>query len=658
MLLAAAHRGVEIRHDDQAAKQPVEQRLYRVVASHLAKRCHAAKLAQLGRVERRRRAAGNQVERNDVRAPFFAFAQRRQNRLGIGRLPGDDQLQMPAKRGLDGGDVFSRHADLIGQQTKHSLGLFDGCLRPGADALVGGLQLLEHIQPRPFFGLKPQQTVQFGGQLGQALLQIGQALLAFLDGAAMALGGGFPILNIAGKLAKPLPEFRLFFLKLGFLRRKFLEPNGVAALLQIDRVDLVADTGQFLRDAVRLGLRLAKRLLPLAKLLLEGIARSLFFIDGSAHVADGVVRVAKLGLHPGQLLLGIAAPLLGLRDVFVRLGHVFVQLLNALVAELNPALEPLEFGLQVGAFFLRLVHLFFNRTALLPRLVDQRLFALNCPGEIIRPPLELTDGLLALPDGFLNLPELMPRELAFKILEFLHELLVAPRLAGLTLERADLPLDLADGVGHAQQILIGVVEFSQRLFFLRLEARDASRLLEHQPPVVRFAGDKLGDVALGHDAVAGPPHAGAHEQLLDVLEPARNFVDEIITATIAEQPARHGDFVVRQIDSGRLELILVDAADGHRHLRHAERLALVGAVENHIHHSGAPERLGRLLAQNPPNRIGNIRLAAAVRADNRRDARLKVERRLVRKRLKAQGREILQIHVAANQSQFSSSSKG
>ena len=250
----------------------------------------------------------------------------------------------------------------------------------------------------------------------------------------MALGGGFPILDIAGKLAKPLPEFRLFLLELGFLRRKFLEPNGVSPLLQIDRVDLVADTGQFLRDAVRLGLRLAKRLLPLAKLLLDGIARGLFFIDGAAHVTDGVVRVAELGLHPGQLLLGVAAPLLGLRDVVVRLGNMFVQLLDAFVAELDSALEPLEFGLQVGTFFLRLVHLFLDRAALLPRLVDQRLLALDCPGEIIRPSLELADGLLALTDGFLNLPELMPGELAFQVLEFPHELLVAPGLAGLALE--------------------------------------------------------------------------------------------------------------------------------------------------------------------------------------------------------------------------------
>ena len=47
---------------------------------------------------------------------------------------------------------------------------------------------------------------------------IGQALLALLDGATVALGGGSAALDIAGKLAKPLPEFRLLLLELGFLR--------------------------------------------------------------------------------------------------------------------------------------------------------------------------------------------------------------------------------------------------------------------------------------------------------------------------------------------------------------------------------------------------------------------------------------------------------
>ena len=198
----------------------------------------------------------------------------------------------------------------------------------------------------------------------------------------------------------------------------------------------------------------------MAKLLLEGIAGGLLFINSTSFVTDGVVRVAKLTLQLGQLLLGLATTLFSLGDVFVRLGLLLVQFLDPLVAKLDSTLEPLEFGLQIGALFLSLVHLFLDHAALLPRLVDRRLFTLDRAGEIIRPTLELTDGLLALPNGFLKLPELMPGELALQVLELVHELLVAPGLAGLTLERADLPLDFADGVRRAQQILLGVVELA------------------------------------------------------------------------------------------------------------------------------------------------------------------------------------------------------
>ena len=178
----------------------------------------------------------------------------------------------------------------------------------------------------------------------------------------------------------------------------------------------------------------------------------------------------------------------------------------------------------------------------------------------------------------------MPGKLAFQSLKFVHELLVAPGLAGLTLERANLPLDFTDGVGHAQQVLLSVVELSQSLFFLRLEPCDSGCLLKHHPPVIRLAGDDLGDVALGHDAVTGPPHTGAHEKLLDILEPARNLVDKKLAGTVTENPARHRNLVIRQIDSRSLELIGINTTKCQRHLRHAKRLAIVGAVKNHIRH--------------------------------------------------------------------------
>ena len=99
---------------------------------------------------------------------------------------------------------------------------------------------------------------------------------------------------------------------------------------------------------------------------------------------------------------------------------------------------------------------------------------------------------------------------------------------------------------------------------LRLELGDARGLFEDQAAVLGFAGEDLGDVALRHDAVAGPAHAGAHEELLDVLEPAGGLVDEIFAATVPEDAAGDGDFVVSPFDTGGPQMLLVHVADGQR----------------------------------------------------------------------------------------------
>ena len=59
---------------------------------------------------------------------------------------------------------------------------------------------------------------------------------------------------------------------------------------------------------------------------------------------------------------------------------------------------------------------------------------------------------------------------------------------------------------------------------------------------------------------------------------------------------------------------------GHGDVRHAERLAVAGAGENHVFHAGAAQAFGRLFAQHPTDGIADIGLAAAVGADNGGDA--------------------------------------
>ena len=241
--------------------------------------------------------------------------------------------------------------------------------------------------------------------------------------------------------------------------------------------------------------------------------------------------------------------------------------------------------------------------------------------------------------------ELVPRQLRIKVLEFLRNLFVTARLAGLALQRADLPFHFADEVGHAQKILLGVFQFAERFAFLALELGDARRLLENHPAVFRFAGENLGNVALGQNAVARAPDAGAHEQLLDVLEPARDLVEKIFTVAVAENPARERHLVVGHFDPRRAEAFLAHAAEHERHFAHAHRFASVCAVEDDIGHLAAAQRLGRLLAEHPADGIGDIGFAAAVGADDGGDTGLKVQCGLVRKGLEAKNGQIFEIHA-------------
>ena len=59
---------------------------------------------------------------------------------------------------------------------------------------------------------------------------------------------------------------------------------------------------------------------------------------------------------------------------------------------------------------------------------------------------------------------------------------------------------------------------------------------------------------------------------------------------------------------------------GERNLGHAGGLAVARAGEDDVFHADAAQGLGRLLAQHPGNGVGDIRLAAAVRADDGGDA--------------------------------------
>ena len=141
--------------------------------------------------------------------------------------------------------------------------------------------------------------------------------------------------------------------------------------------------------------------------------------------------------------------------------------------------------------------------------------------------------------------------------------------------------------------------------------RDARRLLEHIPALSGTGGDKIGYPALTDHRVAVTAETRIHKQLVNIAQPARLAVDEILALSRAVVAAGDGDLIL---------VAAVEAAVGvvepQGHLGVAQRLTLARAAENDVLHLGASEGLGRLLAQHPSHGVRNIALARAVGADD------------------------------------------
>ena len=61
---------------------------------------------------------------------------------------------------------------------------------------------------------------------------------------------------------------------------------------------------------------------------------------------------------------------------------------------------------------------------------------------------------------------------------------------------------------------------AERLGALELVPRDPGRLLHEDPPVERLRGEDVGQALLFHERVGLRVHAGAEEEVVDVLQPA------------------------------------------------------------------------------------------------------------------------------------------
>jgi hypothetical protein len=190
---------------------------------------------------------------------------------------------------------------------------------------------------------------------------------------------------------------------------------------------------------------------------------------------------------------------------------------------------------------------------------------------------------------------------------------VAGGLAGLALEPLVLGLQRADDVVEALQVGLRRAQPELRLVPARVQARDAGGLLQQAASVARLGVDDGADAALTDDR--GGVGAGGRigEQELHVAGAHLLAVDAVGRALVALDPTGHVEVVVG-VEGGRR--LAVGVVELQQDLGDVACRAVRGPAEDDVFHAGAAHALGRGLPHHPAQGFDQVRLAAAVRADD------------------------------------------
>ena len=204
----------------------------------------------------------------------------------------------------------------------------------------------------------------------------------------------------------------------------------------------------------------------------------------------------------------------------------------------------------------------------------------------------------------------------------LLESLVASGLLGLALEGADLAPNLAEHVVHSNEVLLGRLHLALGLAAACLVLPDPGGFLDQPAAILGFGGHDLGNLPLLDDRVAAQADPRVTEEVVNILQPGRLLVHQVLGLARAVEPTSDFDLGVRGVGGGRLSVRIVEAKS---HLGHADRRSILRPGKDDVVHPLAAQFASRLLAHHPLDGIHDVGFAAAVWPDHRSHAVIEAE---------------------------------
>ena len=201
-------------------------------------------------------------------------------------------------------------------------------------------------------------------------------------------------------------------------------------------------------------------------------------------------------------------------------------------------------------------------------------------------------------------------------------------LLGLGGQPASLWPQLGDDVLDAGEVRRRLGQLVLGLAAATLVAPDAGDLLEQRAALLGPHGQRLVDHALADEQEGVVGEVGGVEEVDEVAQPDALLVQQVFVLAGAIQPPPE----LQDLEVDRQQAVAV--VDDEGHVGHALRRALLRAGPDHVLGLARAERAA-LLAERPAERVGEVALAAAVRADDRADPAAELDVRALGERLEA-----------------------